>query len=317
MAELTAVRRPPYIPPAVRTAGRIALAAAVIVAAGLAVGVGPFVRGIASVSPVPIAGALLLALIATSAAAWRWRVVAAGLGLPLRWRASIAAYYRSQFLNTVLPGGVLGDAHRAYAHGRETVQAGNAARAVAAERIAGQVVQTAVTLAILLPLGLASALAPLGWSAAVLIVGVLVAVVAVAATPRGRRALTRELAMLRPLLARPRTLLVVVTASTVVVAAYVAMFVVAAAAVGVSAGPRELAPIALAVLSASAIPINVGGWGPREAASAGAFALAGIGGSIGVEVSVAFGVLGMIAVAPGAIVLLGDRIRARRERVRT
>jgi hypothetical protein len=94
------------------------------------------------------------------------------------------------------------------------------------------------------------------------------------------------------------------------------MFVVAAAAVGVSAGPRELAPIALAVLSASAIPINVGGWGPREAASAGAFALAGIGGSIGVEVSVAFGVLGMIAVAPGAIVLLGDRLRARRERLR-
>ena len=75
-----------------------------------------------------------------------------------------------------------------------------------------------------------------------------------------------------------------------------------------------VAAIALLVLTASAIPINVGGWGPREAASGAVFALAGIGGAAGVEVSTAYGVLALIAVAPGGLVLLTDRIRARRER---
>ena len=34
-------------------------------------------------------------------------------------RGAVAAYYRSQFLNLTLPGGVAGDVHRAVRHGRE------------------------------------------------------------------------------------------------------------------------------------------------------------------------------------------------------
>lgn len=281
----------------------------VLAATAAVVGVGPFLEGIASISPVAILLAVGLTAVATAAAAWRWRLVATGFGLQLAWRDAVTAYYRSQFLNTVIPGGVVGDVHRAYRHGRSEDRLGVAARAVAAERATGQLVQAALTVAVLLPLGFGSSLAPLAWTAGAIAALAAVVVAAAAATARGRRLLHREYRMLRPLLSRPLTLAGIVVASIVVVAAHAATFVVAGLAVGVDAGTRELAVVALLVLAAAAIPIGVGGWGPREAAGASAFALVGLGAGAGVAVSAAFGVLAMIAVAPGLVVFLRERFR--------
>lgn len=302
------------IPPRLRPAARIAAGVAVLVATAVVVGVGPFLDGIASISAPTILAAVTLAAVATAAAAWRWRIVAAGFGLPLAWGAAFAGYYRSQFLNVVLPGGVMGDVHRAYAHGRVHGRVDLAARAVAAERIAGQLVQLVLTLAILLPLGLASPLAPLALVSGIVAVLVVAAIGALAATARGRVRLRRELRMLRPLLSRPLALVGVAAASIVVVAAHALTFAVAGLAAGVAAAPGELGLLALIVLAASAIPFSIGGWGPREAVSASAFALVGLGASAGVAVSTAFGVLATVAVAPGALVLLGDRFRSLRGR---
>ncbi|MFD4960602.1 lysylphosphatidylglycerol synthase domain-containing protein [Microbacterium sp. NPDC058389] len=301
--------------PALRRAARIGAGAVVVAATALVVGVGPFLHGIAAISAPAVAAAFVLIAVATAAAAWRWRVVAAGFGLPLSWREAFGAYYRSQFLNAVLPGGVVGDVHRAYAHGRPYEQVAAAARAVAAERVFGQVVQLALTIVVLVPLAAVqsawgSPLAPVAWGAGALAGLVAVTVGIAAAVPRSRRLLQREYGMLRPLLARPIAVATIVLASIVVVAAHVSLFVVAAAATGVTADPRGLAAAALVVLAASALPINVGGWGPREAAAGAAFALAGLGGAVGVATSTAFGVLALLAVAPGALVLLARR-RAR------
>ncbi|NNC13608.1 flippase-like domain-containing protein [Planctomonas sp. JC2975] len=295
-----------------RVALTVLAAVLIIGATVLAVGVGPFLNGIASVSPTTIAIAFGLTAVATAAAAWRWRVVASRLGMPLSWRDAFASYYRAIFLNTVLPGGVVGDVHRAYAQGRREQRIAVAARSVVAERVAGQIVQTSVTLAVLVPLGLSSALGPLSWVGAALAALVAITIGAVAATRRGRAALAREARMLRPLITRPVTLVAIVASSVVVVAAHATTFIVAGLAAGVDAEPAGLGAVALVVLCASAIPINVGGWGPREAASASAFALIGLGAGAGVVVSAAFGVLTMLAVVPGAVVLLGDGIRAQR-----
>src|SRR6185437_9784528 len=155
------------------------------------------------------------------------------------------------------------------------------ARAVAAERIAGQFVQLTVTVAILLPLGFASALAPVEWTAGAVAAAAAAGILVAGAIPAARRWMLHELVLLRPVFARPSTLIAVVVSSVLALAAHVSTFLVAGAAVGVVAGPGELVPIALLVLTASAIPINVGGWGPREAASGAVFALAGIGGAAG------------------------------------
>lgn len=298
------------IPPRVRSWLRIAAALAVVAGTIAVVGVGPFLHGLASISPATILVAVVLAAVATAAAAWRWRIVSAGFGLPLPWSEAFTSYYRSQFLNTVLPGGVVGDVHRAYVHGQHHERVDLAARAVAAERVAGQLVQVVLTLAILLPLGLASPLAPLAWVSGAIVVLAMAFVGVVAATRRGRAALRREYRMLRPVLTRPAALFAIAAASIIVVAAHATTFVVAGIAAGVHAGADELAVVALIVLGAAAIPVNVGGWGPREAVAASAFALAGLGAGAGVAVSTAFGVLTVVAVLPGALALVADRFRS-------
>ncbi|MFC8679937.1 lysylphosphatidylglycerol synthase domain-containing protein [Microbacterium ureisolvens] len=298
------------IPLRARSGMRIAAALGVVAGTIAVVGAEPFAAGLAAISPTTILAAAVLTAVATTAAAWRWRIVSARFGLPLTWGEAFAAYYRSQFLNTVLPGGVAGDIHRAYDHGRRHDDAGRAARAVVAERVAGQLVQLVVTLAVLLSLGLTSPLAPLVTATAALIALLVAIVVAVAASSPGRALLRREYRMLRPLLVRPVELTAIVVASIVVLAAHTGTFVVAGLAVGVSAAPHELAIVALVVLAAAAIPLNAGGWGPREAVAASAFALAGLGAGAGLAVSASFGVLTALAVAPGALAVLAGRFRS-------
>lgn len=285
----------------VRISVRLGAGIVIVIATVRVWGPEPFLHGIAAISPLSLLAALGLTALATTAAAWRWQVVADGYDLHLSWRDAFAGYYRSQFLNSVLPAGVLGDVHRAWRHGRSQDRFGAAARAVAVERVLGQAVQLVLTLSILPLLGFASPLLPLLWCA-----GAVAALLAIAAThPRTRTALRRECRSLRPVLARRATLPAIVAASIVVVVSHLALFLVAAVAVGAPLG-GGLVAAALIVLAAAAIPLNIGGWGPREATAAAAFALAGLGGSAGIAASTAFGTLALIAVAPGAVLLVTE-----------
>ena len=101
----------------------------------------------------------------------------------------------------------------------------------------------------------------------------------------------------------------VVGGSVVVVAGHAATFVVAARAAGVTAPVTQLLPLALVVLVAMGLPLNVAGWGPREGAAAWAFGAAGLGAAGGVGTAVAYGVMVLVASLPGAAVL----VVARRE----
>jgi hypothetical protein len=94
-------------------------------------------------------------------------------------------------------------------------------------------------------------------------------------------------------------------ASTVAVTGHVATYLLAAHAVGVDATPVQLAPLALVVLLAMAIPLNVAGWGPREGVAAWIFGLAGLGAAQGVATAVAYGVLATVANLPGVVVVTG------------
>ncbi|TDN91693.1 lysylphosphatidylglycerol synthase transmembrane domain-containing protein [Microbacterium sp. BK668] len=298
--------------PLVRAWIKPVVGCAILVAVILHAGAEPFLRGITSLSVLPIVAATVLAAIATSAAAWRWRLIAGGLDIPLAQTGAVAAYYRSQFLNTVLPGGVLGDVHRAIAHGRSVRQVGDASRAVVAERTAGQTVQLVVAAVVLASLGV-WAYAP---AVGVMVLAVLVVcagvVLAATLSRRARTTLLRELQRIRAAFAGPRTIVGVVAASAVVVACHVATFVVATVAVGARTSPQVLAAVALIAVLAGSIPLNVGGWGPREGAAAWAFAAAGLGSATGIAAATAYGVLAMIAVAPGAAVIAASVLRRRR-----
>jgi uncharacterized membrane protein YbhN (UPF0104 family) len=98
--------------------------------------------------------------------------------------------------------------------------------------------------------------------------------------------------------------------SVVALAGYLALFVVAARAAGSDATLRELLPLLVLGLLAMALPLNVGGWGPREGVTAVAFGAVGLGAAQGLATAVVYGVLSLIACLPGAVVFALSATRA-------
>lgn len=267
-------------------------------------GTGPFADAWQVTTWSSVAAALVLTALATLANAWRWRVIAHAFGVPLTPAGSIAAYYRSQLLNSLLPGGVLGDAHRGVRHGRASGDLGAGLRAVVWDRVSGQVVQGGLVVVALVVLP-----SPMRGDAPVAVLAVgLVAVLGRWLFARATGFVGEDLRMLL----RPAIGVRVVAASCVSTAAHVSVFLVALATVGVDASAPVVVVIALVVLVGSAVPLSVAGWGPREGVTAGVFALAGLGSATGLTVSVVFGVLGAVATVPGVIVLLADAVLRRR-----
>jgi hypothetical protein len=117
-------------------------------------------------------------------------------------------------------------------------------------------------------------------------------------------ALLHEAHELRAGLGSPLTCMQVAVASAVVVCCHVGTFMIATAAVGESVPPAQLVSLAFIVLLGASIPLNIGGWGPREGVAGWAFAVAGFGASAGVAAATLFGVLAIIAFAPGALVMI-------------
>ena len=95
----------------------------------------------------------------------------------------------------------------------------------------------------------------------------------------------------------------VLALSVLSAAGHVTLFVVAARAVGVDAPTVALVPVGLVVQQVAAIPLTVAGWGPREGATALIFGASGLGAEIGLEVSVAYGVLTIVGALPGVLAL--------------
>ena len=295
-----------------RAWARLLGGAAILAVLVWSLGTGPFVHGVRTVDGWSLAAATGIAAVTTVCCAWRWSLVARGLGVTVPLRPAIAAYYRSQFLNTTLPGGVLGDVHRGVASGRDAGSVGRGLRAVGWERAAGQVVQAALaTVALLLlPSPVQAAMPVVALVALVLIAGTLAAALRrPVSLPTGRQPSRWERAAraagsdLRDGVFARRAWPGILAASVVVVAGHVATFLIAARAVGVTAPPARMLPLALLILLAMAVPANVGGWGPREGVAAGAFGAAGLGAAQGLATAVAYGVLVLAANLPGAVVL--------------
>ncbi|QJY46815.1 lysylphosphatidylglycerol synthase domain-containing protein [Pseudonocardia broussonetiae] len=271
--------------------------AAVLVALAVWVGTDAVLDGLAAIDAAAVLAALAVGLLTTLCAAGRWCLVARGLGVALPFGTAVADTYRASFLNSVLPAGVLGDVHRAVRHGRDD---GRGLRAVVLERTAGQVVVVVAGLAVLLarPVLLGGLLPALGLGLALLGTVGLVA----RRVPRLRALLGAAASDVR-VLAR-RTGPAVVALSLTALAGYLALFVVAARAAGATAPVAELLPLLVLSLLAMVLPLNVGGWGPREAVGAVAFSAAGLGAAQGLTAAVVYGVLGMIACLPGLAVVL-------------
>jgi uncharacterized membrane protein YbhN (UPF0104 family) len=293
---------------------RVLGGAAIIALLAWRLGTGAFLDGLRVID----GGTLLLAfgigVTTTVFSAWRWCLVARGLGMRLPLGAAVADYYKALFLNAALPGGVLGDVDRAVRHGQGAGDVGRGVRAVVLERTAGQIVLVAVGVTVLCTVP-SPVSGPLQQHGPVLaLTGATVAgaaaVVLLAAgrlrrgTSRAARAARTGLAEIRTGLLARRTWPGIVLASAVVLTGHLATFVVAARAAGSSASLLRLAPLMLLALLAMALPLNIGGWGPREGVTAWAFGAAGLSATQGLTIAVVYGVFAFVAALPGAVVLL-------------
>jgi glycosyltransferase 2 family protein len=279
------------------------------------VGTGPFLDGIKAVDARALLAAAAVVFVTTCCCAWRWTIVARGLGVRLSLSAAVAAYYRALFLNLTLPSGVAGDVHRGLSHGREVHDVGRAMRAVVWERAAGQVVQAVLTIAVLVV-----------WPSPVRSSMPFVAVAAVAAAlalvlvgrvrvgdSRSRWTRVRDSVVtdIRNGVLRQGALPAVVLTSAVIVVGLAVTFLIAAQTAGVTAPISRLLPLAMLALLAMVLP-SVAGWGPREGVTAWVFSAAGLGADRGAAAAVTYGVLVLAASLPGAVVLLVGWLPLRR-----
>lgn len=304
--------RPVAEPPAARPrSGRklwawlkLLAGAGILGALGWQLGTQSFVDGLRVITVGEILAALGIGLATTVLCALRWCLVARRLGLRLSLARAVLDYYRALFLNAVLPAGVLGDVQRAVQHGQQEGDVGRGVRAVVLERMAGQAVIIVAGIAVLLAvpsLGLPRdiILIVLG-VAAVLAIGFL----AGKRWARGNTGVSRTIEDIRAgLLARdawPGIALL----SAAALAGHITLFVVAAHAAGATASIAQLVPLLVLSLLAMGLPVNIGGWGPREGVAAVVFGAAGLGAAQGLTTAVVYGVLALVASLPGAGVLI-------------
>lgn len=283
------------------------------------VGTGPFVDGLKAVDAGALLAAAAIVFVTTFCCAWRWTVVARGLGLQLSLPTALTSYYRTLFLNLTLPSGIAGDVYRGISHGRETGDMSRAVRAVVWERAAGQVVQAVLTITVLLVLP-SPARSWMPFVALAVIAAVAMLALAGrlrigAANSRWTRLRDTVMGDIRDGVLHRSTLPTVVLTSALIVIGQAFVFVIAARTAGASAPLSQLLPLAMLALLAMVLP-SIAGWGPREALTAVAFSAAGFGAGVGAAAAVTYGVLSLAACSPGAVVLLVSWLPHRHTHVR-
>lgn len=282
-------------------------AAGILVVLAWRLGTGAFLDGLRAISFWSLLAALGIGVGTTVCCAWRWCVITRGLGLQLALRTAVADYYRSVLLNSVLPAGVLGDVHRGVSHGHRSGKLGRGVRAVVLERFAGQVVLIAIgVIACLVHPALSRDIVS---ASAVITASVVLIGLAGVVTFLGLRVLAVRRAAAtfwrdtRIALLSRSALPPVVISSAAAVAGHVSLFLVAAKVAGSEVPTGALLPLLVLALLVMALPINIGGWGPREAFLAVAFSATGLNPAQGLAMSVVYGVLAMVTALPGVFFL--------------
>lgn len=267
---------------------------------------------------------LAISVIQMMLCAWRWRLTAGLIGVPLRFRYALGEYYLAQFINQVLPGGVLGDAGRALRHAHQTpATKGSAWRAVIIERASGQ-----MAVALLTALALISS--PL-WHQALGTNGYLLLATALLVAGAGLWAALRFTSFIHQRFPKVARWLSWVTplkqdiqrgllqrriwgwqlgTSLLVVFSYALVMLCAARAIGVSLPASQLLALAPALLLAMLVPFTVAGWGVREGTAASVWVWVGLAPSQGVAVSLAYGLMVLLAALPGLVVAFKCRGQA-------
>ncbi len=256
-----------------------------------------------------LAVSLVALTLATLSMARRWQLTAQALEIPIGFGAAVREYYLAQLINSVLPGGVLGDVGRAVRVRRQADLA-RAGQSVAAERLMGQVAMFA-----LLALGLIGAvLVPGGiaWPGGVwALLAALPVLGAVAVWVARRFEATRSFpGLVWRLIGHRRILMHALLGALLLIGGLYA----AARATGSVIPPEGLLTVLPLVFCAMLVPLSVGGWGWREGAAAALFPVIGLDANAGVAMGICYGAIMLVSALPGlAFLWVPGAVRAAPE----
>lgn len=254
----------------------------------------------------------------TVISAARWKITAARLDHRFSLFVAVREYYLAQFLNQTLPGGMVGDAGRAYRarHGAGLVRSG---QAVLFERLSGQIALIGVAapgfaLTVLVPGG-PSWPTTLGTIALGLAAGLVTVPLLIFGGSKAPGAVGRAsrdfIGAAQGAIFAPEVLPWQLGLSLGTVACNLAAFAACAAATGTPLEPLAVVTIVPIVLLAMVVPLSVAGWGVREGAAAMLFPVLYATPEAGVAASVAFGLVFLAVTLPGALVLAWESRRGR------
>ncbi|TNB49653.1 flippase-like domain-containing protein [Martelella lutilitoris] len=299
--------------------GVLAVIFCLAIIAGLVIAVDPadVAAAFENVTVAPLAAALAIVQLQVILSALRWRFTSARLGHAIPVRLAIGEYYIASFVNQVLPGGMAGDAVRAY---RARTEDGwkRPAAAIVLERLSGQFAFFLVAGAGLFawPLLLAESLPP-GFYRLVFICTGFLALAAGLGLVIARSRLFARFETLKPDLAavfwRRGAAGIQFGLSMLTVVSYIAVFMIAADATGAPLPPVAAVTVIPLCLMTMLIPAGVGGWGTREAAAAALWPLFGLTSAEGLSASLLYGLISLFGVAPQGLVLLAATLRRRRD----
>jgi uncharacterized membrane protein YbhN (UPF0104 family) len=273
----------------------------------------------AQISAGPVLLCLGLVQLQIILSAVRWRFTAQRLGQTIGLTDATREYYVASFLNQSLPGGMGGDAVRAW---RMRVEGKGGwklpAKGILYERLSGQAAFF-VILAVGLPIWPAviadHSQLPSGWVAvAFCVLGLFLAF--------GLQWLFRRTA--HPILQqiyedasevfmRRQAWLIQSGLSVVVVTAYVAVFMIASQAIGASLPFEAALTIIPLCLLSMLIPVGLGGWGTREAAAMALWPLFDFSPADGLAASLLYGAVSLAGSTPALVILGLEAIGIRRQ----
>ncbi|AJY48093.1 hypothetical protein TM49_09870 [Martelella endophytica] len=294
----------------------VAFCVAIIAALVTVVDPADVVAAFENVSLGPVLTGLAIVQLQVVLSALRWRFTADRLGQTIPAGLAIREYYIASFVNQILPGGMAGDAIRAY---RARAEDGwkRPAAAIVLERLSGQLAFFLLAGAGLFvwPLLLSENLPP-GFAGLVLIGVGIVVVIASLGLIVARTRLMARFENLKPDLAavfwRRGAFAVQFGLSMFTVLSYIAVFMIAAYATGAPLPAVALITVIPLCLMTMLIPAGIGGWGTREAAAAALWPLLGLTSAEGLSASLLYGMLCLCGVAPQGLLFLATAMTRRR-----
>ena len=254
----------------------------------------------------------VVAVASNVVSALRWRALARWLGSDLAVRDAQRWYFQAMGLNALVPGAVVGgDVYRAVMLRRAGQDTLASTWSVILDRVSGLWMLCLIGSvgAALCAAVLADALGIQPW---LLVTLALLAAVVLLAMPwllspllrRWRKPSLRWIDPLREAVERPDFSAQVIAqalASALVQILSAAALAAGALALGVHLSPAAWAFAMAPIFLMAALPVSVGGWGTREAASVATLALFGVDPAVAVVAAMVYGVYGLLQGALGAM----------------